>query len=327
MPWKALSQNWHYQSYKHGVIDGVNRQTVSLVSEGEKLSANLVLANSDKPTPALIIAHGAGEFKENYDQLTDYLAGRGISSLVLDMRGHGASEGKRFHVDIDKWIADISAAASFLSRQDRIDAERIAGFGISSGGTAMLEGALVEPRLKALIALDATVCNSLPMGQTILFKILVALSKVKKAITGDDWRIPVLKLSGGPDALHFASDPEVNERLKTNPRALEFLSSFPLPGAASAFFVDTIRRVGSIRVPTLVIWGEEDKLDPPKSGKDLFAALTCEKELHIIAGNGHAGHLDRNRHKVFELTANWILRTLGTANQTLVSAIDVCGHC
>jgi pimeloyl-ACP methyl ester carboxylesterase len=110
--------------------------------------------------------------------------------------------------------------------------------------------------------------------------------------------------------IHLASDPEVNQRLVTHPKFLEAFMAFPLPGAAQAFFVDTIKRVPSITAPTLVIWGEEDQLDPPETARRLFAALTCKKRLEIISGNGHAGHLDRQKQKVFELTSEWILENL-----------------
>ena len=85
---------------------------------------------------------------------------------------------------------------------------------------------------------------------------------------------------------------------------------FPFPGATQAFFVDTLKRVSSISAPTLILWGEEDKLDPPETGRLLYEALACQKQLHIIPGNGHVGHLDRNRDRVFTLTADWVLKTL-----------------
>jgi pimeloyl-ACP methyl ester carboxylesterase len=74
--------------------------------------------------------------------------------------------------------------------------------------------------------------------------------------------------------------------------------------------VDTIKRVPQIRVPTLVIWGEDDKLDPITTGQRLHKDLTCVKELVVVPGNGHVGHLDRNRKKVFELTSDWLTKHL-----------------
>ena len=111
-------------------------------------------------------------------------------------------------------------------------------------------------------------------------------------------------------AMELASDPQVDKRLQADPRAVAAFMSFPFPGGAQAFFVDTLTRVSKIKAPTLVLWGEDDKLDPPETARLLYEALSCEKQLHIISGNGHAGHLDRNKDQVFALTADWVLRTL-----------------
>jgi uncharacterized protein len=289
-------------------VSFTRRESVVLQSLRENLSGTLFLADTEERSPALVICHGAGEFKENYYELSEYLAGRGFSSLALDMHGHGASGGARYHVNIDHWVADIGAAIEFLSRHSQIDPERIGAFGLSSGGTAILEAAVADRRLKALIALDATVRNSLPFGQTLFFQMLITLAKIKRLATGSDWRIPLLKLCG---ALPLASDPQINCRLHSNTKALEFFTAFPLPGAAQAFFVDTIRRVSAITAPTLVVWGEDDQVDPPETARQHFAALTCKKKLEIIVGNGHMGHLDRHRTKVFELTAEWLSQNLG----------------
>jgi pimeloyl-ACP methyl ester carboxylesterase len=129
---------------------------------------------------------------------------------------------------------------------------------------------------------------------------------VTKVLTKRDLRVPLAKLGG----FKVASDPEIDKRLQSDPRAKAAFMSFPFPGGAQAFFVDTLKRVSNIKAPTLVLWGEDDTVDPPETARLLFEALSCKKELHIIPGNGHVGHLDRNRAKVFALTADWVLQTL-----------------
>jgi alpha-beta hydrolase superfamily lysophospholipase len=282
-------------------------QTVKVTSLGDELVGSLFLPESTAPAPALIICHGAGEFKENYFELCEILAARGVATLAIDMHGHGESAGERYYVNMRQWVADIQAAIDFLLTQPRVDGKRIGAFGLSSGGTAILEAAMIDPRLKALVALDATVRNSLPFALTAFLKLLVFFGNVKKLITRKDLRLPLAKLSGG---FHLASDPEVDKRLQADPRALAAFMSFPFPGAAQAFFVNTLKRVSKIGIPTLVLWGEDDKLDPPESGKLLFAALRCKKQLNIIAGNGHVGHLDRHKEQVFALTGDWALQNL-----------------
>jgi alpha-beta hydrolase superfamily lysophospholipase len=283
------------------------REAVSLRSQGDDLAGVLFVPEADRPAPVLIICHGAGEFKENYFELCEILAGRGVATLAIDMHGHGASAGERYYVNMRQWVSDIQAAIDFLLKHPKIDGKRIGAFGLSSGGTAILEAAMIEPRLKALVALDATVRNSLPLAMTLFLKSLIILGRLTKLITRKDLRLPLAKMSGG---FHLASDPELDQKLQNDPRALAAFNSFPFPGAAQAFFVNTLERVSRIAIPTLVLWGEDDKLDPPETGRLLFESLTCKKALHIIPGNGHVGHLDRHKDKVFSLTAAWALENL-----------------
>lgn len=283
------------------------RQQVRFRSLNEEMAAVLFLSASGAPAPAMIICHGAGEYKENYFELCQCLAEKGIVAMAMDMHGHGESGGARFHVELSEWVADVRAAVEFLSHHPSVQPGRVGAFGLSSGGTAILEAALVEPRLKALVALDATVRTNLPWSFSFLLRALIALGRIKRWLTKRDLR---LSLIGMVAQIRMAADPEIERRLRSNPKATEALRSFPLPGAEHSFFVNTLERVRCIQIPTLVLWGEEDELDPPETARLLYDALLCKKELHIIPGNGHVGHLDRNRDQVFTLTANWALENL-----------------
>jgi alpha-beta hydrolase superfamily lysophospholipase len=284
-----------------------HKETVRLRSLGDELAGMLFLPESDGQAPVLIICHAAGEFKENYFEMCELLAGQGVATLAIDMHGHGESAGERYCVNMRQWVADVQAAIDFLLTHPRINGNKIGALGLSSGGTAILEAAVVDPRLKALVAMGATVTDSLPFGLSLFLRVLVFVGKIKKFFTHKEMRVPLAKMSGG---MHLASDPEMDAKISNDPRALAAYNSFPFPGAAQAFFVNTIKRVSKIAIPTLVLWGEDDKVDPPETGRLLFAALTCKKQLHIIPGNGHAGHLDRNKDKVFSLTAQWMLENL-----------------
>jgi alpha-beta hydrolase superfamily lysophospholipase len=285
----------------------VRQQPVQFPSLNEQLKGVFFLPSEGDKFPALIICHGAGDFKENYFELCECLARRGVATLVIDMHGHGESGGERFHVNMEEWVADVRAAVGFLSAHPNVGPGRIGAFGISSGGTAILEAALIEPRLKALVALDATVRNSMPWIFALILKGLILIGKVKKWFTKKDLRLSMVKMVEG---IKLVEDPEVDRRIRANPRCSEAFKAFPLPGAAHSFFVNTIERVSRITIPTLVLWGEKDELDPPETARLLYDALICKKQLHIIPGNGHAGHLDKNRNQVFALTADWALENL-----------------
>lgn len=285
----------------------VQGEAVLFKSLGASIHARFVPAQTGEKQPVLIVSHGAGEFKENYQELADYLSHRGIASLLVDMHGHGESGGQAYHVSMHEWVADLRAAMDYLETRQDVDPKRIGAFGLSSGGTAILEAALVDPRLKALVALDATVMNTLPLSLTLMMGSLSAIGYLKRWITGKDLRISIVQMLS---EVSLAADPEINARLSVDPGKIRAFANFPLPGAAQSFFVSTIKRVPKILAATLVIWGEEDNLDPVSTAHALHEALTCEKSLAIVPGNGHVGHLDRNRVKVFDLTAEWLSKHL-----------------
>src|SRR6185436_17044626 len=146
----------------------------------------------------------------------------------------------RFCVGMNNWVEDVRVAVAYLAEHPRVNATRIGAFGLSSGGTAILEAALVEPRLKALVALDATVRNSLPLLNTIILKCLVWIGQLKMWLTKRHWRLSMLKFMAD---VRLASDPEVEKRLREDPRNLEPYRAYPFPGAADSFFVNTIQKV------------------------------------------------------------------------------------
>lgn len=282
-------------------------QTIKIHALGDVIAGALFLPEHSRSAPALIICHGAGEFKENYYELCEFLTHHGIAALALDMHGHGESEGERYHVNMQEWIADVQAAIRFLNQHPRVSKGKIGAFGLSSGATAILETASIDPELKAIVVLDATVRSSIPWALSLIFKILIVVGRIKKRFTRSGLRLPLLKWMGD---IKLVSDPEIEKELKSNPKNIEALMSFPLPGAEQSFFVNTIEKVFRIKVPTMVIWGAEDQLDPPTTAQMLYDSLSCEKQLHVVPGNGHAGHLDRNRQQVFTLTADWVLKKL-----------------
>jgi uncharacterized protein len=285
----------------------MRRTDISFLSGPDTISGTLFIPDAGIPLPALIICHGALDFKENYFDLCEYLAGKGIASLAIDMHGHGASGGDRLHVNMKEWVLDIRCAIDFLIQRSEIKGDSIGVFGLSSGGTAVLEAALLDSRIHCIITLDATVRNTLSRAEHLGMTILDALGRFKRLITKEDLR---LSMVGAFRKVEVASDPQVNRRWKENPKVLEMWSAFPVPGSTPSLIVDTIKRVHLITAPTLVIHGEDDKVDPPETAHLLFDALTCVKHLRIVEGNGHLGHMDRNKNIVMELTSDWALSHL-----------------
>jgi len=259
--------------------------------------------------PCIIVCHGAFELKENFFDFCRFLCAKKIGSIVIDMPGHGESSGERFHVNIEYWVKAIQATIDFIENQPEIDPARIGAFGFSSGGTAVLETAIIDPRLKALITLDATVKNYLNLFDTLSFKLINFAGKIKKKITGSDLRLNLTHLLKNAIAAH---DETVNKNILSNPQTVASYASFPFPGAAQCAFVDTINRMDRIKIPTLVMHGKEDHIDPPQTAKIFFDRLTCVKELQLLENSGHCGYMDTQKTQVMELTADWANKHLSS---------------
>ena len=253
--------------------------------------------------PCVVLCHGAFEYKENFFSFCRGLTRQGLAAFAIDMPGHGESAGNRYAIDIDAWVYAICATIDFLKNQPAVDDQRVGAFGFSSGGTAVLEAALQEPRIRSLATLDATVRNYMGPWDTFLFKTLTDIAELKKKVTGSDLR---LNLQSVLKNAHVATDSAVNEAIVSDPRMLAAYAAMPLPGAAACAFVDTIDRVNGINIPTLVMHGENDEIDTKETAEQLYERLTCEKSLEIIPESGHCGHLDTHQSMILDLLASWM---------------------
>lgn len=288
----------------------MNNEKIAISCRSETIAGVLFKADGNHQTPSspcVVICHGAFEYKENFFELADHLGQNGISSVAIDMPGHGESTGERFHINIDLWVESIRATVDWLSLHPGIDQNRIGAFGFSSGGTAVFEAALAEPRLKALITLDATVRNYLGFWDTFGFKALIAIGKIKKMLTGTDLRLKLVNLLQNAQV---AYDSSINKAIITDPKMIEAYSSFPLPGAAETAFVDTISHLHNITIPTLVMHGEDDHIDPPETARLIYESLAGEKALEFLPQSGHCGHLDTHKNKMMQLSSEWALKHL-----------------
>jgi alpha-beta hydrolase superfamily lysophospholipase len=70
---------------------------------------------------ALVVVHGLGEHAGRYAEFGERMAGYGISTYALDLRGHGLSDGRRGHVpafdtflqELDRFRREVEGLADF----------------------------------------------------------------------------------------------------------------------------------------------------------------------------------------------------------------------
>ncbi len=98
---------------------------------------------------AVILVHGTGAERASLLEETRLLARGGFGVLTLDLPGQGLSAGHT------RWGAPeegaVRAAVDWLCARPEVDPERLGAFGLSFGGYVLLQVAVAEPRLKALV--------------------------------------------------------------------------------------------------------------------------------------------------------------------------------
>src|SRR5689334_10174449 len=99
--------------------------------DGLTLRANLYLPDGGKEwVPGVVVCPGFGSTKERHAAFGELAASRGFAALVVDLRGHGESEGA-----LDSNVFnDVAAALTFLQGRPEVHPTRIVVRGSSFGG-------------------------------------------------------------------------------------------------------------------------------------------------------------------------------------------------
>ena len=110
---------------------------VSVESGGRKLAATWRAPR--RGMPVLVLAHGVGAGRSEWEKFASRLSARGFGSLAVDLRGHGGSsahegEWKEFDAkgEWPRLVDDLLAAASWVEAKG-VEPERVAFAGASIG--------------------------------------------------------------------------------------------------------------------------------------------------------------------------------------------------
>lgn len=124
-----------------------HRDVTLTTADGLDLSAWYVPA--DEPgAPTVLLAHGLLDSKWTLLRLVPWLHDAGYNVMILDFRGHGASDKRPTTIGPEE-VLDIQAALDWLEAEDA--GERVAGLGMSLGASALVNTAIQDDRLDALI--------------------------------------------------------------------------------------------------------------------------------------------------------------------------------
>ena len=239
------------------------------------------------PKAHVLIVHGLGEHSGRWEHVGGFLAGRGYASLSFDQRGHGASGGRRTHVEsFDEYLDDVELVFSSFSEE----LPRII-YGHSMGGlisTLYAESDRPQADMYVLSApaIDAEVPALLRAATSVLGRLT-----------------PRLALPNSINGEQLSRDPLVGERYFADPLIeTKVTTSFGL--AMLAAMPAARSRLAVLEKPILVIHGADDPLVPPQASAPLAAVPSVERKL--FPGLRHEIHNEPEHDEVLGFVADWL---------------------
>ena len=217
--------------------------------------------------PPILFLHGVGSDKSVWKPQLDHF-GNARRAVAFDYPGYGESEQAP-----DATRDDFAAA--ILAAMDALGIQQAHICGLSLGGViAIAMHAAAPDRCTSLILADSFAFH--PDGQAIYDRSTAASHDMRGLATA---RIGALLVSEAPRA-------EVIDTMAAiDPEAYRI-------GARAVWLADQRDRAAAIRVPTLVICGDEDAITPPSLSEELVG-LIPGSSLRVIPGASHLANLDK----------------------------------
>ena len=235
--------------------------------------------------PPIVFVHGAAVDHSQWDAQVAALE-PDHTAVVYDVRGHGLTGGSdRERYSIDLFADDLRALVAAL------DLDRPVICGHSMGGCIAQTYAAVHPEgLSGLVLADTFtpemfgraewIQRSLALRAAILPARLVGYERVERVMV---WLHE--RLSRGASGDYGAI-----ERLRAGGPPMT-TDEFAKVIRAVASFHETTVDLGSITVPTLVLYGEREPTFVRRHAARLGSAIP-DATVHEVPGAGHAANLD-----------------------------------
>lgn len=258
-------------------------------NDGTKLAGSLVFPEGDGPFPVVVWTHGSGpDTREtpHYAGRAHRLAKSGVASLIYDKRGSGQSDGEPRHRSATL-IADALAAVDAVSRDSRIDPDRIAIGGFSQGAWISPAVAAKDKRVRCVIAGATPVVNG---AEQNIFSLTNRLKSeghsdtyVKNATDGLQAVYEYCRTGKGYEQVVEMLEAAKDQGWPDHPVFKRLLftddGTVPVPSALDAYkdmFADVISPWKNVHVPVLSMWGADDQNVPVQLSHDRLETILSE---------------------------------------------------
>jgi uncharacterized protein len=245
-------------------------EEVVFENDGARLSGTLFIPSGAGPHPAMVFVHGSSlNARHGYRFYADHFARNGIAALIYDKRGTGQSSGDYRRATIEQLVGDAVSAVRLLRSREGLDTTRVGVWGLSQGG--MLAPLIVQRANAAFVIAVSGPGVSLGEAAAYQDSIRVLRAGFPARAAAEAARIHRLLTAWIADA---SSTPDVSTELART-ADLQWRRHTGIPRQAPSaedrdgwYWAsrpqDPVEGWRNVRVPALVIFGDEDVLVPAR---------------------------------------------------------------
>lgn len=230
-----------------------------------KLLVNYSISGKGK---TLVVIHGWGDSSKSFIKIQEELS-KSFEVIVLDLPGFGNSSAPDVGWGLDQFSEFI---ANFI---EKLDINVYAFIGHSNGGAILINGIANEVIKSKKLILIAS--SGIRDTDRLKKRMILIGAKVGK--------IPLLML---PTQYQLKLKKRLYQAIKSdadvNPGMLETFKKIVKQDVSE----DAIK----LKLPTLLIYGQDDKITPPEFGQ-IYNKLIKNSQLEIIKHSGHFVHLQQ----------------------------------
>jgi alpha-beta hydrolase superfamily lysophospholipase len=244
---------------------------------------------------------GGGDHSGRYPALTDGLVRAGFQVALLDFRGHGQSDGRRWHVDtFQDYLADADAFIARLS-QDGVAGERLFVLGHSMGALISALWGLTKGRHVSGFVFSSPyfrLAVKPPVAKVIGARVMGRV-------------IPWLPVSTGLDVQDLTSDPDMQRWTERDPLYGRATTPRWFDESTRAQ-VEVLRRAGEWTHPLLVLAAGADRIaDVAAERAFVDAARSTDKRLVVYEGFRHEIFNEVERDRPIAAATAWMSERMG----------------
>lgn len=128
------------------------------LADGQRLAGELTRAETNGPTPAVILLHDLGYDRRQWDAYLDGFTSAGWHVVTIDMRGFGESPVPEIISDTEAFFNklpnDMPEIAAAVRRVDGVDPDRISAVGLGLGANVAMIASETMTELERIVAVS-----------------------------------------------------------------------------------------------------------------------------------------------------------------------------